>query len=56
LSIDNYTTLSAAQISAAVRGGEITPSALVESAFDRADAINAGRDGQIGRASCRERV
>jgi len=45
LTIDEYTRLGAAEISASVRAGENTPSALVNAAFDRADAINAGRDG-----------
>jgi aspartyl-tRNA(Asn)/glutamyl-tRNA(Gln) amidotransferase subunit A len=45
LSIDNYTKLSAAQISSGVRAGELAASALVKSAFQRADEINAGRDG-----------
>ena len=45
MTTDNYTKLSAAQISASVRGGEAAPSALVEAAFKRADDIGAGRDG-----------
>jgi hypothetical protein len=45
LSIDNYTTLGAAQISAGVRAGDFAPAALIDSAFERADEINAGRDG-----------
>ncbi|MFL5480603.1 MAG: amidase family protein [Gemmatimonadaceae bacterium] len=45
MTIDEYTRLGAAEISASVRAGENTPSALVNAAFDRADTINAGRDG-----------
>ena len=45
MTLDNYTTLSAAEISAGVRAGEIAPSALVDAAFKRADDIGAGRDG-----------
>ncbi|HJP85802.1 MAG TPA: amidase family protein [Gemmatimonadaceae bacterium] len=44
MTIDNYTKLGAAEISAGVRAGEITPSALVDAAFKRADDIGAGRD------------
>ena len=44
MTIENYTTLSAAEISASVRAGEITPSSLVNASFDRADVIGAGRD------------
>ena len=44
MTIENYTKLSAADISASVRAGEATPSALVDSAFARADHIGAGRD------------
>jgi aspartyl-tRNA(Asn)/glutamyl-tRNA(Gln) amidotransferase subunit A len=45
LSTDDYSNLSAAEISASVRGGQRTPSALVDAAFARADDIGAGRDG-----------
>ena len=45
MTVDNYTQLGAAEISASVRAGQTSPSALVNAAFDRADAINAGRDG-----------
>ena len=44
MTLENYTALSAAQISGGVRAGEITPSSLVNASFDRADDIGAGRD------------
>lgn len=59
MSIDNYTALRAADISASVRAGEATPSAMVDAAFQRADEIGAGRDElniflHSDRDSCRE--
>ncbi|MFN2636316.1 MAG: amidase family protein, partial [Gemmatimonadaceae bacterium] len=44
MSVENYTQLGAAQISAAVRAGEFTPSDAVRAAFKRAKEIGAGRD------------
>lgn len=45
MTIDNYASLSAAEISAGVRAGQLLPSALVDAAFERADEIGAGHDG-----------
>ena len=45
MTIDNYASFSAAEISARVRAGETAPSVLVDAAFKRADHIGAGRDG-----------
>ena len=45
MTIDNYASLSAAEISAGVRAGQLIPSSLVDAAFERADKIGAGRDG-----------
>ena len=39
MSIENYTDLGAAQISAGVRAGEFTPTEVIRSAFKRAKEI-----------------
>ena len=44
MSIENFETLRAAEISAAVRAGEVAPAELVRSSFDRARTIGAGPD------------
>jgi len=44
LSVENFRTLSAAVISAAVRAGEVEPSDVVRASFERARDIGAGAD------------
>jgi aspartyl-tRNA(Asn)/glutamyl-tRNA(Gln) amidotransferase subunit A len=44
LSVENFTTLSAAAIAAKVRSGEVSPSEMVKASFARATEIGAGTD------------
>jgi aspartyl-tRNA(Asn)/glutamyl-tRNA(Gln) amidotransferase subunit A len=44
LSVDNFTELSAAEISAGVRAGEIAAADTVRASFKRGAAVGAGRD------------
>jgi aspartyl-tRNA(Asn)/glutamyl-tRNA(Gln) amidotransferase subunit A len=44
LSVENFTTLSAAAIAAKVRSGEVSPSEMVKASFARAADIGAGPD------------
>jgi aspartyl-tRNA(Asn)/glutamyl-tRNA(Gln) amidotransferase subunit A len=44
LKVADYTRLGAAQISAAVRAGELAPAEVVQASFERADDIGAGAD------------
>ena len=45
MSVENFQSLGAAQIAAAVRAGEATAAEMVRGSFDRARDIGAGRDG-----------